>query len=160
IQFLTMNKLTCGLLLLTVCVWTATPAHSQSSSGSLEARRAAQNALFEEEYEAELKAYPERATQYGDYRYNDRLDGYWLAGAASAKARDESFLKRLRAIATTGFDEQDALSHEVLVRTLEQRLEDQRFKEYEMPVSQVDGPQIHLADLPLAVPFDSVKQYE
>ena len=29
-----------------------------------------------------------------------------------------------------------------------------------MPVSQMDGPQVHLADLPLAVPFDTVKQYE
>jgi uncharacterized protein (DUF885 family) len=29
-----------------------------------------------------------------------------------------------------------------------------------MPVSQVEGPHLRLADLPLAVPFDSVKQYE
>ena len=29
-----------------------------------------------------------------------------------------------------------------------------------MPVNQMDGPHVHLADLPLAVPFDSVKQYE
>jgi len=155
-----MNKLKCGLLLLTVGACAVAPAHSQASASSLEARRAAQNALFEEEYEAELKAYPERATQYGDYRYNDRLDDYSLAGAASAKARDEAFLKRLRAIATAGFDEQETLSHEALSRTLEQRLADHRFKEYEMPVSQVDGPQIHLADLPLGMPFDSVKHYE
>jgi uncharacterized protein (DUF885 family) len=155
-----MKPMTCGLLLVAVCAGGLSAAHAQSSSRSLEARRAAQSALFEEEYEAELKAYPERATEYGDYRYNDRLNDYSLAGAASAQARDKAFLKRLQAIATTGFDEQDLLSHEVLVRTLEQHLEDHRFKEYEMPVSQVDGPHIHLADLPLAVPFDSVKQYE
>ena len=29
-----------------------------------------------------------------------------------------------------------------------------------MPVNQMDGPHLRLADLPLAVPFDSVKQYE
>ena len=29
-----------------------------------------------------------------------------------------------------------------------------------MPVNQMDGPHVRLADLPLAVPFDSVKQYE
>ncbi len=155
-----MKPMTCGLLLVAVCAGGISPAHAQSSSRSLEGRRAAQNALFEEEYEAELKAYPERATAYGDYRYNDRLNDYSLAGAASAQARDKAFLKRLQAIATTGFDEQDLVSHEVLVRTLEQHLEDHRFKEYEMPVSQVDGPHIHLADLPLAVPFDSAKQYE
>jgi uncharacterized protein (DUF885 family) len=29
-----------------------------------------------------------------------------------------------------------------------------------MPVNQMDGPQVHLADMPLAVPLDSVKHYE
>src|SRR6266700_2616973 len=29
-----------------------------------------------------------------------------------------------------------------------------------MPVSQMTGPHVGLADLPLSVPFDSVKQYE
>jgi hypothetical protein len=29
-----------------------------------------------------------------------------------------------------------------------------------MPVNHLDGPQVTLADLPLAVPFDSVRQYE
>src|SRR5260221_7676930 len=29
-----------------------------------------------------------------------------------------------------------------------------------MPVSKINGPHVSLADLPLAVPFDSVKQYE
>ena len=79
-----MKPMTCGLLLVAVCAGGISPAHAQSSSRSLEGRRAAQNALFEEEYEAELKAYPERATAYGDYRYNDRLDEYSLAGAASS----------------------------------------------------------------------------
>ena len=69
-----MKPMTCGLLLVAVCAGGISPAHAQSSSRSLEGRRAAQNALFEEEYEAELKAYPERATAYGDYRYNDRLN--------------------------------------------------------------------------------------
>ena len=34
-------------------------------------RVAAQNALFEEQYESDLKNFPERATAFGDYRYND-----------------------------------------------------------------------------------------
>ena len=33
-------------------------------------RVAKQNALFEEYYQAGLKNFPERATSYGDYRYN------------------------------------------------------------------------------------------
>jgi uncharacterized protein (DUF885 family) len=127
---------------------------------SVEARTAAQNALFAEEYEAYLKAHPERATSFGDYRYNDRLDDGSLAATKTARASDEGFLARLKAISTAGLSEQDTLSHEVMRHTLEQRIRNYAFKEYEMPVNQLEGPQVRLADLPLAVPFDSVQQYE
>jgi uncharacterized protein (DUF885 family) len=130
------------------------------SAVDVEARLAAQNALFEEQYQSDLKIHPERATAYGDYRYNDRLDERSLAALGAEHARDQNFLARLKSIPTSGFAEQDAMSHEVLLRTLQQRIDNYDFKEYEMPVSQMDGPHVHLADLPLAVPFESVKQYE
>jgi uncharacterized protein (DUF885 family) len=133
---------------------------SAKSSGSVEARLAAQNALFEDYFETELKTHPEMATAYGDYRYNDQLNDYSLAAIESQNERDEAYLARLKAIPVAGFPEQDLLSHEVLARTLEQRIANHRFKEYEMPVNQMDGPQTHLADLPLAVPLDSVRHYE
>jgi uncharacterized protein (DUF885 family) len=126
----------------------------------LETRLAAQNALFEEQFESDMKSHPERATSYGDYRYNDRLDEYSLEAIGRQHAVDEEFLSRLKAIPTTGFAEQDVLSHQVLQRALEQRIDNYAFKEYEMPVNQMDGPHVHLADLPHAVPLDSVKHYE
>ena len=127
-----------------------------TKSVDVEARVAAQNALFEEWYQADLEAHPEQATGYGDYRYNDRLDGRSLAALGAEHANDQHFLARLKAIATTGFSEPDAVSHEVLLRTLQQRIDNYYFKEYEMPVSQMSGPQVGLADLPLALPFESV----
>lgn len=127
---------------------------------SLASRVAAQNALFEEQYQADLKASPETATSYGDYRYNEKLDEDSLAEVEREHATDERFLARLKAIPTTGFAEQDLLSHELMVRTLEQRNEDYAFKDYEMPISQMGGPQTELADLPLSSPFSSVKFYE
>jgi len=148
-------------LLFAVCCFShADGASPNTATLSVESRVAAQNSLFEEYYQSELKAHPERATAYGDYRYNDRLDEYSLAAIKSQHAADQDFLARLEAIPTHGFSEQDALSHEVLRSTLRQRNENYGFKEYEMPVSQMDGPHVRLADLPLAVPFDSVKQYE
>ena len=131
-----------------------------ASPASLEGRLMAQNALFEEQYQSDLKFSPERATAYGDYRYNDQLDDASLAGIARRHAADQAFLARLKAISTTGFSEQDLLSHDLLIRTLEQRLANYGFKEYEMPVSQMDGPHTELADLPLSVPFDSVQHYQ
>ncbi len=133
---------------------------ASSRPASVEERVAAQNSLFEEVYETNLQEHPERATAYGDYRYNGQLDDYSLAGFKRENASDEGFLTRLKAISTAGFTEQDALSHEVLQHTLEQHIRNYEFKEFEMPVSQLEGPQVHLADLPLAVPFDSVQHYE
>jgi uncharacterized protein (DUF885 family) len=131
-----------------------------AATPSVEARLAQQNALFDEQYESDLKARPELATAYGDYRYNDQLNDYSLAEVERQHRRDVSFLDRLKAIAVSGFPEQDALSHQVMQRLLEQRLANYDFKEYEMPVNQMDGPQVHLADLPLAVPLFTVEQYE
>jgi uncharacterized protein (DUF885 family) len=123
-------------------------------------RLAAQNALFAEQYESDLKLSPELATSLGDYRYNDRLSDVSIAGQARADDIDASFLKKLQAISTEGFSEQDKLSHDLLVRTLQQRMTDYGFKDWEMPVSQMDGAPTDLADLPLSVPLDSVKHYE
>ena len=148
-----LSLLTC--LLLVFCA-----PLSAKSAGSVQERVAEQNALFDEYYEAELKAHPEMATAYGDYRYNDQLNDYSLAGAESENNSDQAYLARLKAIPVAGLPEQDKLSHEVLARSLEQRIANHAFKEYEMPVSQMSGPQTHLADLPLAMPLDSVKHYE
>jgi len=127
---------------------------------SVAVRIAAQNELFDEQYEADLKAHPERATAYGDYRYNDQLDQYSLEAIAAQHAADQSYLARLKAISPDGFPEQDALSHDLMLRSLQRRIEDYDFKEFEMPVNQMDGPHVRLADLPLSMPFDTVKQYE
>jgi uncharacterized protein (DUF885 family) len=149
-----------ALLLAASCVPAAQGATPGTAPVSVESRIASQSTLFEEYYQSELVAHPERATAYGDYRYNDRLDEYSLAAINGQHARDQGFLERLEAIPTAGLPEQDTLSHEVLRSTLRQRIENYRFKEYEMPVNQMEGPHLRLADLPLAVPFDSVKQYE
>ncbi|MGB9234190.1 MAG: DUF885 domain-containing protein [Terriglobales bacterium] len=124
------------------------------------ARLAAQNALFEEQYENDLRNFPERATSFGDYRYNDKLADYSMEAIATREKTNEDFLTRIEAIPTTGFSDQDQLSHDLLVRVLKQRITDYGLKEYEMPINQQNGIHTGLADLPLSVPFDTVKQYE
>ncbi len=123
-------------------------------------RVAAQNALFDEQYESDLRNFPERATAFGDYRYNDKLSERSLDAIAQYDKSDEAFLTRLKAIPTAGFTDQDQLSHDLMVRVLQQRITDFDLKEYEMPINQQNGIHTSLADLPLSVPFDSVKHYE
>src|SRR5882762_2958876 len=141
------------LLLLSRCAF-AQDAKSVSD------RVATQNALFDEQYEVDLRNFPTRATAYGDYRYNDKLGDYSLAAIAERNQTDRGFLSRLNAIGTNGFSDQDQLSHDLLVRVLEQRIADFNLKEYEMLVNQFNGVHTGVADLPLSVPLDSVKHYE
>jgi uncharacterized protein (DUF885 family) len=124
-----MNKILFSLLAAGLFC-TAHAASSASAAATVAARVAAQNALFDEYYQSDLKAHPERATSYGDYRYNDRLDDVSLAAVAQQHASDASFLERLDAISTDGLAEQDALSHAALRAGIAQRLENYRFKEF------------------------------
>jgi uncharacterized protein (DUF885 family) len=123
-------------------------------------RLAAQNALFDEQYESDLREFPERATVFGDYRYNDKLNDHSLEAIMRRHETDEQFLKRIEAIPTNDFPDQDQLSHDLLIRILQQRIADFDLKEYEMPVNQFSGIHTSLADLPLGAPLDSVKHYE
>ncbi|HEY0370307.1 MAG TPA: DUF885 domain-containing protein, partial [Chthoniobacterales bacterium] len=123
-------------------------------------RVAKQNALFEEFYEAGLKNSPERATSYGDYRYNGLLGQYSLQEVERQHAEADDFLKRLKAIPIDGMSDKDALSHRLLERQLEREDVNYNLKNYEMPVNQQNGVHTRLADLPLSVPLDSVQHYQ
>ena len=123
-------------------------------------RVAKQNALFEEFYQTGLKNAPERATSYGDYRYNALLGQYSLAEIARQHAESDDFLARLKAIPTDGMSDTDVLSHRVLENQLEREDVNFSLKNYEMPVNQQNGVHTRLADLPLSVPFDSVQHYQ
>ena len=123
-------------------------------------RVAKQNALFEEFYQTGLKDFPERATAYGDYRYNSQLGQVSLAEIARQHAEADDFLARLKAIPTEGMDDKDLLSHRILQHQLEREDVNYDLKNYEMPVNQQNGVHTRLADLPNAVPFDSVPHYQ
>ncbi len=147
-------------LALAACLTLSASTSLAAPLPSVAARVAAQNALFEEQFESDMLASPETATAFGDYRYNDKLDNDSLAEVERQHKTDEKFLGRLKTISTDGFAEQDLLSHELMARTLERRNEDYEFKDYEMPVSQMSGVHTEFADLPLSSPFSSVKFYE
>ena len=117
---------------------------------SVEARVAAQNALFEDFYQTGLKNNPERATSVGDYRYNALLGDASLAAIATQHTEADAFLARLRAISTAGMSDTDLLSHELLERQLSQGDLGYELKNYEMPINQQGGPHTGLADLPTA----------
>ena len=136
----------------------ASPAFAQMAP--VADRVTKQNALFEEFYETGLKNSPERATSYGDYRYNALLGQYSLAEIARQHAEADDFLKRLQAIPTDGMNDTDLLSHQLMQRQIEREDVNYSLKNYEMPVNQQNGIHTRLADLPLSVPLDSVPHYQ
>ncbi|HST31559.1 MAG TPA: DUF885 family protein, partial [Chthoniobacterales bacterium] len=119
-----------------------------------------QNALFDDFYEAQLKNFPELATAWGDYRYNSQLGQYSLAANAQRHAQGDDFLARLKAIPTDGMSDKDLLSHRILEHQLEREDVNYALKNFEMPVNQQNGVHTRLADLPNAMPFDSVPHYQ
>src|ERR1700704_6803369 len=121
---LTRMRLYQGLLFLLVLSGCAF-----AQDKSVADRVAAQNVLFDEQYESDLRNFPTRATAFGDYRYNDKLGDYSLAAIAERNQTDRAFLSRLNAIGTNGFSDQDQLSHDLLLRVLEQRIADFNLKE-------------------------------
>ncbi len=133
---------------------------SSQSSASVAIRLAAQNALFKEQYEDDLRSSPESESARGDYRDNAILDDYSSAASAKQNAVDRGYRAKLAAISTEGFPEQDRLSHDLLLHVLDNRIADYTLKNYEMPISQMQGIHLSLADLPNSVPLDSVKHYE
>jgi uncharacterized protein (DUF885 family) len=136
---------------------------SAQAPASVASRLALQNALFDDSWQASLKMNPTLATAVGDYRYNDQLGDYSLAASAARHARDLADLASIKAIDSTDFRDQDLISHDLFLRQIQQRVEDYDLKEYEMPLSASGGGggiHANLADLPLSMPFDSVKHYE
>ena len=130
-----------------------------ADTASVADRVAKQNALFEESYQAFLKNNPERATAFGDYRYNDKLGEVSLAEIARQHAEADDFLARLKTIPTDGMSDTDLLSHRIFQHQFERDDVNYALKNFEMPVNQQNG--IHtLLDLPNAAPFDSMPHYQ
>ena len=125
-----------------------------------EARRARLKAALQEEWEHQLRASPEFATAVGDNRYNDRLSDYSPEFYAGEVEHARQSLRTFEALDTTGFPEQERLSKDLMVRDLREQIEGAQFKDWEMPVDQMNGLQVAIASLPSDTTFSSVKDYQ
>src|SRR5437016_11236306 len=127
---------------------------------SLDSRRTQMNQLLKDEWEYELKESPERATVYGDYRYNDRWSDASLAHVQQQKRDLQEWLSKFEAVDTAGFTEQEKLNQSLMVRNLKQRVEGIELKTYEMPLDQFNGAHLQAAQFVAIIPFNTTKQYE
>ena len=151
-------------LLVAITLWSsALPAQKTQAAGKaadIENRRNQLLSLFDEQWQYELRADPEMATSLGDNRYNDRLNDRSPEFYQSDSEARRKFLARFEAIDPAGLSAQDALSRELMIRNLRQDIEGARFKWWEMPVNQMEGPHLGLLELLSLTPFNSMKDYD
>jgi uncharacterized protein (DUF885 family) len=127
---------------------------------SLDDRRKALNDLFHDYWEDHLKRHPEQASLIGDKRYNDQVSDYTVKAVNDELAQEDRFLMRLAAIDSTGFTDQEKTSQELLIRHFETDEEGAEFKEWEMPVNQMDGIYATYPRLASSLSFTAVKDYD
>src|SRR5438128_1978992 len=126
----------------------------------LQARRQGFQKLIDEQWEYVLSHSPEFASILGDKRWNDKLSDLSEKAIRADQAKDREFLKRFEAIDTTGFPEQEELTKVLLVRSYKESIEDERFKNWEMPVTQIYGIHLDAPQLVSLLSFETVKDYE
>ena len=126
----------------------------------LEARRNQLKAALDDEWEYALRTYPELATYVGDSRYNDKLSDHSAEAVERNLKHAQESLKRIDAIDTTGFPEQEKLNQQLAVRELREDIEGTPLKEWEMPVNQMGGIHHSYASMPAQLPFRTTQDYE
>ena len=138
---------------LLVSAQTAPPA-------AVEQNRKALNAVFQDYWEDTLKHDPEFASVLGDKRYNDQIDDYSIKAVNQALAREEDFMMRLAAIDPAGLTDQEKTSRDLLLRRFTDDQEAAAFKEWEMPLNQMDGIYTNYPQLAARLSFSTVKDYD
>ncbi len=116
------------------------------------------HALFDEEWEHDLKEAPTWASGIGDRRY----DAFWpdvsLAAYARREAHDREVVARAKRIARAELSGEDALSLDLFLYKYEHAIEGQPFRLHLLPINQRGGIQTadELAD---DLSFETPKHY-
>jgi uncharacterized protein (DUF885 family) len=152
-----MSKfLTFALLCVLICPIVA----SAQTPADVESRRKTLNDLLAEQWEYTMRTNPIYASTLGDKRWNDKLDNFSQQAIDDDLRESQKFLVRFETIDTAGFPEQEVLNKKLMVRDLKMKLEEARFKPWEMPVAQNHGIHLDAPQLVSVLSFESVKDYE
>jgi len=116
-------------------------------------------ALLEQNWQHQLRSSPEMATAIGDNRYNDLLSDRSPGTIARELDYNKKLLAALQAINPTTLSAGDRLNRSLAERGLKTDIAGARFKNWEMPATQMGGPQSY-ASLAKDTPFNTVHDYE
>jgi uncharacterized protein (DUF885 family) len=117
-------------------------------------------ALFNEDWEYQLKEHPEFATNLGDNRYNDRLTDLSIDAINKRKEHSQQMLEKLQKIDKASLSEQDALSYDLFEYEKELEIAFNKYPTEFMPVEQLDGIQLSFPALMDIMPLNNINDYE
>ncbi|MBV9180082.1 MAG: DUF885 domain-containing protein [Acidobacteria bacterium] len=146
-------------LLVALCCLLSGLGQKENAINSAAARSQQLHALFDEQWEYELRVHPELATDIGDRRYNDRLTDNSPDAIQAEVEQARKFLGRCQQIDPGGLSEQDQLSRELFLRELRMQIEEARFKPWEISVNQMSGPHLEFLEIIALTPFDNGGDY-
>ncbi|MFZ0394715.1 MAG: DUF885 domain-containing protein [Terracidiphilus sp.] len=131
-----------------------------SANAPVAERRAAMNGYFQQYWDALLERNPEFASTIGDKRFNDKITDYSVRAVNDWLEQEQNFLMKIGGIDTKGFSESEKMSHDMLLADLADDMEGSDFKEWEMPVNQMDGIYSTYPQLVAELSFKDVKDYD
>ena len=160
----TTSRLALSLAASLVCaIAPSLPAQITAANAkavTLEDRRKALNDVFKDYWEDTLQHDPELASAIGDNRFNDKVSDYSVKAYNESLERGLSYIMRISAIDPNGLSDQEILSRDLLLRTLVDDQEESAYKEWEMPVNQVEGIYDDFPQLATELSFNTVKDYD
>jgi prolyl oligopeptidase len=116
------------------------------------------NAIVDAHWSWTLEQSPQLRTYLGDTGANDRWGDMSLAAHAQRDAQRADFLTQLEAVDVDALNEQQQLSHAMLLRRLRSERSEYALGLYLMPINMRSGPQ-HLHTLQERVTFNSERDY-
>ena len=116
-------------------------------------------AVFDSEWENNLRENPTFASYLGDKRYNDKWTDNSLAAIEKRQKHRIETLAKLKKIDRSQLSVSDRLNYDLFVKNYENNIEEYKFKEYLLPINQRGG--IQTADeIASSLRFTTVKDYE
>jgi uncharacterized protein (DUF885 family) len=114
---------------------------------------------FSEDWEWRMRAYPERASFYGDRRYADRVTDHSIE--AIERRYDELVARKSAAesISEDGLSQEDQLNRRVFLRMVSDEIDGRPFRDYLLPIQARSGPQFY-GDIARNLRFETNDDYE
>jgi uncharacterized protein (DUF885 family) len=117
-------------------------------------------ALTDEYWAMLLKEFPTLASSVGVKDYDDRLSDISLEAEDRRAANAAEFIARLKAIPDSGLSAADRVNKAILLRSLEEWVEGNRFGQRMMLFTNRSGWHQSIADLSDGLSFTSVRDYD